>query len=162
LPYKKITNYHCSRNEPKHYYDFYDNTTDCIFFFYLFLPQALPAQSCTTLGQNPSTAFPICGTTTFSQNTVSICGGRATPTRCARDGNDYADKNPFWYKFTCFAAGTPAFEITPLNLQDDYDWQLFDITGRNPDEVFTNSALSTTYLCVTMPWRHGKECNDFI
>lgn len=34
------------------------------------------AQTCTTLGQNPSTAFPVCGTTTFSQTTVPFCGGR--------------------------------------------------------------------------------------
>jgi gliding motility-associated-like protein len=31
--------------------------------------------------------------------------------------------------------------ITPNNLGDDYDWQLFDITGHTPAEVYTNSAL---------------------
>src|SRR5690606_8553290 len=46
-----------------------------------------------------------------------------------------------WYKFTCFTAGTLGFVITPMDLADDYDWQLFDITGRNPDEVYTNPAL---------------------
>jgi gliding motility-associated-like protein len=27
---------------------------------------------------------------------------------------------------------------------DDYDWMLYDITGRNPDEVFTNTSLIVT------------------
>ncbi|MGB5008348.1 MAG: hypothetical protein WBO39_15530, partial [Ferruginibacter sp.] len=28
---------------------------------------------CTTLGQNPSTAFPVCGTAVFQQDSVPIC-----------------------------------------------------------------------------------------
>ena len=98
------------------------------------------AQSCTALGQNPSTAFPVCGTDTFSQTTVPYCGGRTIPGQCpAIEG--LSDTNPFWYKFTCFTAGTLGFVITPMDLADDYDWQLFDITGRNPDDVYTDASL---------------------
>ncbi|ULQ53434.1 PKD domain-containing protein [Flavihumibacter fluvii] len=32
--------------------------------------------------------------------------------------------------------------ITPNNLDDDYDWELYDITGHNPNEVFTDGNLS--------------------
>ncbi|HYH16280.1 MAG TPA: hypothetical protein VD794_13720, partial [Flavisolibacter sp.] len=51
--------------------------TRLLLLFSIFFLQALvvSAQICTTLGQNPSTAFPVCGTTTFQQNTVPICGG---------------------------------------------------------------------------------------
>jgi gliding motility-associated-like protein len=31
--------------------------------------------------------------------------------------------------------------IIPNDLNDDYDWQLFDITGKNPNDVYTNPAL---------------------
>jgi gliding motility-associated-like protein len=99
---------------------------------------------CTTLGQNPATAFPVCGTADFTQNTVPICSSRVIPTRCTGP-EDYEDKNPFWYKFTCFSPGTLGFVIIPFDLGDDYDWQIFDITGRNPDEVFTNLSLTVTY-----------------
>ena len=99
----------------------------------------LNAQTCTALGQNPSTAFPVCGTDTFSQATVPYCGGRPIPGPCDRDG--LKDLNPFWYKFTCFAPGTLGFVITPNDLDDDYDWQLFDITGHNPDDVFSDASL---------------------
>jgi gliding motility-associated-like protein len=101
------------------------------------------AQTCTTLGQNPSTAFPVCGTTVFAQTTVPFCGGRNIPApACPRA--PFSDKNPFWYKFTCFAGGTLGFIINP-NSPEDYDWQLFDVTGRNPDDVYTNANLIVAY-----------------
>ncbi len=51
------------------------------------------------------------------------------------------DINPFWYKFTCFSSGTLGFLLTPVDLNDDYDWQLFDITGHNPNDVYTDNSL---------------------
>ena len=111
-----------------------------IFIFnILFVCLQINAQTCTTLGQNPSTAFPVCGIDTFSQSTVPYCGGKAIPGPCARDG--LQDLNPFWYKFTCFTPGTLGFVITPNDLNDDYDWQLFDITGHNPNDVFSDASL---------------------
>jgi len=100
----------------------------------------LTAQTCTGPGQNPSTAFPVCGTSVFKQNTVPLCGGRKMPTvLCKNDG--LSDINPFWYKFTCFKAGTLGFEITPNNLNDDYDWEIYDVTGRDPNDVFTDGTI---------------------
>ena len=95
--------------------------------------------SCTTLGQNPGTAFPVCGTASFSQNTVAVCGDTPVPgIGCA---NILTDKNPYWYKFTCFEPGKLGFQITPNDLGDDYDWQLYDITGKSPNEVYTNASI---------------------
>jgi len=56
-------------------------------------------QTCTALGQNPTTAFPVCGDTKFVQNSVALCGNRVIPTPCS-DAGGYSDKNPYWYKFT--------------------------------------------------------------
>lgn len=97
------------------------------------------SQDCTTLGQNPGTAFPVCGTGKFIQNEVPLCGNRDVPVPCP--GNIYKDVNPFWYKFTAFTGGTLGFIITPNNLSSDYDWQLFDITNTKPEDVYTNSSL---------------------
>jgi len=94
---------------------------------------------CTGLGQNPATAFPVCGTDTFKILNVPICGDRQVPGPCT--AVPLTDKNPYWYKFTCFTAGTLGFVITPNTISDDYDWQIFDITNRNPDEVYTNATL---------------------
>jgi len=100
-------------------------------------------QGCTTLGQNPSTAFPVCGTGVFSQNTVPICVNPTLPVPgCSADVN--YGKNPFWYRFTCFTTGTLGFTINPLSITEDYDWQLYDITGRNPNDVYTDRSLVVT------------------
>lgn len=111
-------------------------TTFCLIFFKSFII----AQTCTTPGQNPSTAFPVCGTSTFAQSSVPICGGKIVPSPSCKT-YPLRDINPFWYKFTCFQSGTLGFKITPHDNTEDYDWQLFDITGQNPDAVYSNVNL---------------------
>src|SRR6187455_2689773 len=97
-------------------------------------------QACTTLGQTPQTAFPVCGLDTFHQQIVPNCGNIPVPVPGCNDIT-YTDLNPFWYKFTCYQTGTLGFLINPVDQNDDYDWQLFDITGRNPNDVYTDRSL---------------------
>lgn len=113
----------------------------CLMFINLDSTQA--QTTCTAIGQNPSTAFPVCGTKIFSQESVPLCGGRAVigPPCPSDQSGGLTDMNPYWYKFTCYKAGTLGFKITPKAIQDDYDWQLFDITGRNPNDVFIDARL---------------------
>jgi gliding motility-associated-like protein len=103
-------------------------------------------QTCTTPGQTPSTAFPVCATSLFHQYTVPICVTHSlkVPGCSGNSSANYQDKNPYWYKFTCYQSGTLGFLISPFNQDDDYDWQLYDITGRNPDDVFTDVSLIVT------------------
>jgi gliding motility-associated-like protein len=102
--------------------------------------------ACTTLGQTPSTAFPVCGTTTFQQTTVPLCSTNPLfVPGCSGNGNaNYENKNPFFYKFTCYVSGSLGFLITPISQNEDYDWQLWDITGHNPDDIFTDNTLIVT------------------
>jgi gliding motility-associated-like protein len=104
-----------------------------------FTVHGIAQTACTTLGQNPGTAFPVCGTSVFSQSTVPVCGGNIIP--CPSCLDPFSDKNPFWYKFTCFTGGTLGFVITPNAQLEDYDWQLFDITNHNPEDVYTDTSL---------------------
>lgn len=116
-------------------------------------------QNCSTLGQTPGTAFPVCGTSDFKQQTVPACGGKLIPVPGCNDGAQYSDINPYWYKFTCFSSGTLGFTITPLTASDDYDWQLFDITGRSPEEVYTKTALYITSNWSAVPGTTGTSAN---
>lgn len=94
-----------------------------------------PGNPCTNIGQNPSTAFPVCGTQVFAQASVPSCGGnRVYGANCGDIRLD--DRFPYWYKFTCFKAGTLGFVITPNQLTDDYDWQLWDVTGKDVNDVY--------------------------
>ena len=104
-------------------------------------------QACTELGQTPSTAFPVCGTTVFHQASVPICAtvNIFVPGCSNQPGQaSYQNKNPYFYKFTCYTSGTLGFLIAPLAANEDYDWQLWDITGQNPDAIFTNNSLIVT------------------
>jgi gliding motility-associated-like protein len=114
--------------------------------FLLLDTQAVLSQ-CTTLGQTPATAFPVCGTTTFRQTNVPLCSTNDLfVPGCSGGvgGANYQNKNPFFYKFTCYTSGTLGFVITPLAANEDYDWQLYDITGRNPNDIFTVNSLVVT------------------
>ena len=95
--------------------------------------------ACTTLGQTPATAFPVCGNNVFYQTTVPVCDGGLVPVPTC--GNGYEAINPYWYKFTCYTAGTLGLLINPNNAGDDYDWQLYDITGQPINAVFSNPNL---------------------
>lgn len=111
-------------------------------FFGLLMPGRPAYAQCTTLGQTPATAFPVCGSATFTQAVVPKCVNNNIPVPgCTADGATYADANPYWYKFTCFKSGTLGFIIAPKKSTDDYDWQLFDVTGHSPGDVYTNSSL---------------------
>jgi gliding motility-associated-like protein len=103
----------------------------------------LRAQTCTTLGQTPATAFPVCGSNTFVQDSVPICddGVVVVPNCPAANGITYTALNPYWYKFTCFKSGTLGLLISPKNAGDDYDWQLYDVTGQPLSAVYTDINL---------------------
>src|ERR1700712_5608192 len=90
-------------------------------------------------GQLASTAFPICGEDTIHQTSVpnGFNAGILMP------GCDpYTEINPFYYRFTCFTSGSLEFTITPNDPSDNYDWILFDITGRLPSDIFVEPALT--------------------
>jgi gliding motility-associated-like protein len=73
-------------------------------------------------------------------STVPTCGQQNIPVPCT-DGVTHQNANPFWFRMGCFIGGTLGFIISPDNPNDNYDWQLFDITTHNPDDVFTESGL---------------------
>ena len=99
----------------------------------------LLAQACSLPGMTPSSAIPVCGTSIFSQALVTDCTGPDIAIRGCTIA--VTSSKSFWYKFTCFQSGTLGFLITGRSNTDDYDWSLLDVTGRNPNEVFTNTTL---------------------
>ena len=104
----------------------------------------LRAQECTNLGQTPATVFPVCGTSTFQQNTVGLCRTTDLFVPGCDGGAGYANKNPYYYKFRCYVAGTLGFVITPTSPTSDYDWQLYDVTGLDANQVLTNRNIIVT------------------
>jgi gliding motility-associated-like protein len=112
---------------------------NALFALLMLISSYTRSQTFPVTGQLPSTAFPVCGTKSFNQSVVPI--GSTNFLLVPGCGGYYPDTNPFWYEFTCFTGGTLGFLITPKNRNDDYDWMLFDITGHNPGDVFTDPSL---------------------
>jgi gliding motility-associated-like protein len=123
-----------------------------LFIFLLFIPCLLMAQKkalvntgimrapCSDPGTVPPKAIPVCGIKVFIQNDVTSCTGPdIAQTFCP--GDPFPSTSSFWYKFNCFTDGTLGFLITPNSPNDDYDWALFDVTGANPNDVFTSPRL---------------------
>lgn len=105
--------------------------------------QFVMGQPCSLPGMIPSNAIPVCGTTVFHQPVVANCTGPNVATNgCS--STPATSSSSFWYKFTCFQSGTLGFLISGISAQDDYDWVVYDITGQNPNNVFTNSNLQVS------------------
>ncbi|MFT3980320.1 MAG: gliding motility-associated C-terminal domain-containing protein [Ferruginibacter sp.] len=101
------------------------------------------AQPCTLPGMTPSSAIPVCGTSPFHQPEISLCTGSNVATSGC-PSTPVSSSRSFWYKFTCYQSGTLGFLISGVNPDDDYDWVLYDITGRNPNDVFTTASLQVS------------------
>lgn len=98
------------------------------------------AQTCSLPGMTPSNAIPVCGTSVFHQDRVDNCTGPNVAQNGCPIGA--SSSSSYWYKFTCYQTGTLGFLISGISSTDDYDWVLFDITGQNPNDVFSNPALA--------------------
>ncbi|MBN8688955.1 MAG: gliding motility-associated C-terminal domain-containing protein [Chitinophagales bacterium] len=131
---------------------------------YLFIPVLLlltvlrlPAQvECTLPGQTPITAMMVCGEQPFTINTPAYCGTTAVPVPC-QNGGTYLNTNPNFFRMLCFSAGTLGFVITPDVLSANYDWQLFDITNRNPYDIFTTPSMFVACNWSTAPGETGAS-----
>lgn len=109
-----------------------------ILLFILLLAVQSPAQqNCTHPGQTPVSAIPVCGSEPFTINTPTYCGLTSIPVSCP-GGFSYQNTNPNFFRMACFSSGTLGFLINPSVTTANYDWQLFDITSRNPFDIFTS------------------------
>ena len=109
-------------------------------FFIVALISGAYAQPCSLPGMTPSNAIPVCGTAVFHQDQVVNCTGPNVAQPFCSIGA--TSSSSFWYKFTCYQSGSLGFLISGISGSDDYDWVLFDITGHDPNDVFTNSSLA--------------------
>lgn len=51
------------------------------------------------------------------------------------------ESNSIWYTFTVNTSGNFGFLLTPMNLGDDYDWALFNLTDASCSDLYTDPSL---------------------
>jgi gliding motility-associated-like protein len=107
------------------------------------------AQVCSNPGMTPQTGIAVCGVLTFPQANVPSCSGPDLPVgACGSD--PVTSSNSMWYRFHCYQTGSLGFLISPASGSDDYDWQLMDITGHQPQDVLTtNLGISLNLSGIT-------------
>ncbi|WNJ20622.1 PKD domain-containing protein [Pontibacter sp. G13] len=54
------------------------------------------------------------------------------------------EKNDTWYIMTVQASGNINFSITPVNMTDDYDWAVYNLTNNPCSDIATNGALEVS------------------
>jgi gliding motility-associated-like protein len=97
-----------------------------------------PLAPCTGPGSAPTVATAVCGNVRFIENNTQICTGVGNlPNPTAGCGDIVTTDNSLWYRFHCYGAGRLGFLLTPVSGGDDFDWELLDVTGRNPNDVYT-------------------------
>lgn len=83
-------------------------------------------------------ALPVCqtvSTQTNSYNGVGTVNELYNTNSCLFNG----ENNSVWYIFTVSTAGNLEFTITPVSANDDYDFALFNITGKSCDSILNQS-----------------------
>jgi gliding motility-associated-like protein len=110
----------------------------------LLFVSALKAQPvCSWPGQTPAAALSICGNNTYSQSPLPNCFNKSFfVSGCTNQNTSYGDVNPVYYSFTCVTGGSFAFVVMPWKPSDDYNWQLFDITGKLPNDIYSDKTTS--------------------
>lgn len=125
-----------------------------LFLFLLVLTvSSTKAQLCAGPGREPTTANAVCGNITFRQDQVFNCTGSGNlPNASAGCGDIVTTDNSIWYKFHCYQSGQLGFLLTPRSAGDDFDWEIVDITGRPPGDVYTTDLrVSLNLSGVTGP-----------
>ncbi len=140
----------------------YKIATIIIFVFVLLLPEA-KAQVPTV--QDCMAAIPICRSVYFEENAYQNTGNYpneiSSTTSCLSSG----EVNDVWYVFTVVESGNLSFNITPNDLNDDYDWAVFNLTMNPCADIFNNSTLevSCNYSGepgITGPNGYGGDNNE--
>jgi gliding motility-associated-like protein len=116
------------------------------FSILLLFSAQLQAQQCLP-GMSPQTATSVCGTLTFPQANVPSCQGPNLPGSGPIGCTDpITSSNSVFYRFHCYQTGPLGFLISPASGTDDYDWALMDITGRQPQDIYTMNLMISINL----------------
>ncbi len=102
-----------------------------------------------TAGPAPSVqdcpgAIPICqnvySTTASYTGEGNIPGEINTASSCLGSG----ELNDVWYTFTVGQTGNLNFNITPVNMNDDYDWAIYNLTTHSCADIFTDPSIEVS------------------
>ena len=101
------------------------------------LPPNQPEQDC--IG-----AIPVCQNIYVQTNSYQLEGNNPLEINGFLSCMLLGERNDVWYILTVQTDGQLAFTLTPQSPADDYDWAVYNLTGRNCSEIFLNGSLEVS------------------
>ncbi len=99
-------------------------------------------------------AIPVCQET-YSESSSPVGTGSVNEIQSGETCTD-GELNSIWYLFTTNETGSLGFVITPNNLNDDYDWALFNLTNATCADLLANpNSLIVSCNAAGGPGCHG-------
>ena len=89
-------------------------------------------------------AIPICITNYSQPNSFSGIGLGENEINSDFSCLGMGEVNSAWYKIYITSSGNLGFNISPYNSNHDYDWAVFNLTGLNCSNIYSNSALEVS------------------
>ena len=108
-------------------------------------------------------AIPICTEIYSEANSPSGSGNYPNEINSFQIGGHCCmatEASSIWYTFTVNQTGDFGFSLTPNNINDDYDWALFDITGKSCEDIFTDPSTQVSCNAAGNPECHGPTGAD--
>lgn len=89
--------------------------------------------------QNCLQAIPLCQNVYSFANSFNGIGTGTNEINAANSCLPNGEQNGVWFRFTVQTSGNLSFFISPNSSSDDYNWSLFDLTGKNCSDIFTGN-----------------------
>lgn len=98
------------------------------------LPPFQPEQDCIN-------AIPVCQGTYVQPNSYQGEGLIPNEINSGPSCLGTGEENDVWYIFTVSVSGLLNFSVTPVNLGDDYDWAVYNLTNNSCGDIFGTPSL---------------------
>lgn len=102
-------------------------------------------------------AIPICQGVYVQNNSYVGTGNIPNEINAVNSCLKSGEKNDVWYVFTVQSSGILNFTITPNNLNDDYDWAVYNLTNATCAQIYTLPALEVSCNYSGLPGATGPN-----
>ncbi len=89
-------------------------------------------------------ALPVCNFVYNQPNSYSGEGNIPNEINSGPSCLGSGEKNDVWYIFTVQQSGTLNFSIEPVDMNDDYDWAVYNLSNNPCSDIYNNSALEVS------------------
>jgi gliding motility-associated-like protein len=104
---------------------------------YAQLPPLQPEQDCVN-------ALPVCQNVFVQPNSYQGEGVNPNEINPGPSCLGSGERNDVWYIFTVQTSGQLGFSITPVNIGNDYDWAVYNLTNNPCSDIFNVASLEVS------------------